>query len=422
MCHNHTTRCTPNSHLQRSSIAHNILQKWSSQRSISVASRVRGIRARRSWVLALAGVAEDVLSAALSSWMVQHELTSLCCVRSLARLTRASDSHQQQQQRENSTSSSDRAMSSTAAAAHAGDAHHPQQQPQLTLEQLVAERRWTDLLRAAQTKELDVSRRAGGHGRRLLARRTGADHLHSLPVFCLSLSSCRRVAWCRRRASSGTASSSTRLHSVINCQSTEHAQAMDHDRNVTPFSSSSLLSCSSPLLSLLVSLSRVLSPFLVCPSLITRFIWKRIHKDIKKSSKNVAIVWKLLQSLHRGDFTTYFSEAAGYQAGLSTPLLQQLNQALRQETQSANLLNIRRAYATIGVEQASPLLGTKPAETIALFTQLGWQPDAAAAGGAGAAGANQFFNPTPLEIPKQRQITEAQIEQLTRYVADLEKE
>lgn len=144
----------------------------------------------------------------------------------------------------------------------------------------------------------------------------------------------------------------------------------------------------------------------------TRFVWKRVPADMKKASKNLQIVWKLLQSLHRGDFATFFAESVAFHGGLTHPLLQQMNAALRGETQSANILNIRRAYTTISVDQAASLLGTKRAEAVQLMTKLGWTPDEK----------SEFFNPTPLAIPKQREISERQIEQLTRYVADLEKE
>lgn len=145
-------------------------------------------------------------------------------------------------------------------------------------------------------------------------------------------------------------------------------------------------------------------------SLTVKFVWKRIPADMKKKSKEIAATWKLVSALVQRDFATFFG--ASTSAAFASPLLQRLNVALREEVQSRNLLAIRTAYALISVEQAAPLLGLQAAQVAAFLTQQGWTADPQAPA--------HFFTPTPVDQKKAREISQAQIEQLTKYVTHLE--
>lgn len=132
-----------------------------------------------------------------------------------------------------------------------------------------------------------------------------------------------------------------------------------------------------------------------------------------KKSSDLQIIHRLLTALQRGEYETFFAEAAARQAQLSLPLLQRLNQQLAQSTRDINLTNIRRAYATIGVDQAAALLGLTVAQTGPYLSSLGWRVDPAD---------SAFFLPEPIARPKQREISTKQIEELTNYIAHLEEE
>ena len=124
----------------------------------------------------------------------------------------------------------------------------------------------------------------------------------------------------------------------------------------------------------------------------------------------VARVCELVSALVQRDFASFFVSSSC--AAFTTPLLQRLNVSLHDAVQCRNLLAIRAAYALISVEQAAPLIGLPTAQVAAFLTQQGWTPDAQAP--------NQFFTPTPLEQTKARDISQEQIQQLTKYVTHLE--
>lgn len=145
--------------------------------------------------------------------------------------------------------------------------------------------------------------------------------------------------------------------------------------------------------------------------LSAKFVWKRIPADMKKKSKDLAGTWKLLSALLRRDFSAFFAQSIALHAAFS-PLVQRLNQALRGEVQARNLVAIRVAYALVSVDQAAPLLGLSKAEVPAFLLKEGWTPDAQAP--------TQFFTPTPADTKKARDISQQQIEQLTKYVTHLE--
>lgn len=186
-------------------------------------------------------------------------------------------------------------------------------------------------------------------------------------------------------------------------------------------------------------------------SLTSKFVWKRIPQDMKKKSKDLQIIWKvsnaathstirlrrstplmintnltcfcllflllllqLLTPLHRLDYSTFFSSSSSLPSSLSVPLLQRLVARLRDQVKTDNIDNIRKAYTVIGVEQAAALLGTPKEETAAFLLSLGWTADPQAP--------SEFFLPTPLALPKQRDISTQQIEQLTSYIVQLERE
>lgn len=142
-----------------------------------------------------------------------------------------------------------------------------------------------------------------------------------------------------------------------------------------------------------------------------KFTWKRIPADMKKKSKDLSGTWKLLSALLTRDFSGFFAHSIALQASFS-PLVQRLNTALRGEVQARNLVAIRVAYALVSVDQAAPLLGLSKSEVPAFLLKEGWTPDAQAP--------TQFFTPTPADSKKGRDISQKQIEQLTKYVTHLE--
>ena len=120
---------------------------------------------------------------------------------------------------------------------------------------------------------------------------------------------------------------------------------------------------------------------------------------------------QLLSSLLQRDFAGFFSSSAALNAGFS-PLAQRLNAALRSEVQMRNLQSIRVAYALISVDAATPLLGVPKDSVGAFLAQHGWQADPQSPA--------NYFTPPAADVKKPRQISQQQIEQLTKYVTHLE--
>lgn len=121
---------------------------------------------------------------------------------------------------------------------------------------------------------------------------------------------------------------------------------------------------------------------------------------------------QVVSSLLQRDFDSFFASSTSVAGGLSLPALQRLNDLLRAEVQSRNLAALGEAYAVVSAEQAAPLLGVSREQAGPLLAERGWTADPDAAAG--------FFVAPPLVDSKPREVSQQQIEQLTKYVTHLE--
>ena len=157
-------------------------------------------------------------------------------------------------------------------------------------------------------------------------------------------------------------------------------------------------------------------------------MWKRLPVDLKKKSRDLSLLWKLVSLLLQRDFASFFAQASAASAAnaLTVPLLARMLTTLIEEVRVENLKAMQSAYAVVSSEVAAPLLGVQSAQVGPLLLQQGWtQQAAAAAAGAGAATggaapAGSLFVPPAAVASKSREITKQQLQQLTGYIAHLE--
>lgn len=127
--------------------------------------------------------------------------------------------------------------------------------------------------------------------------------------------------------------------------------------------------------------------------------------------RSVRMHVQVVSSLLQRDFEAFFASSASVAGALSLPALQRLNELLRAEVQSRNLAALCQAYAVVSAEQAAPLLGLTREQAGPFLLARAWTADAEAAG---------FFVAPPLVDSKPREVSQQQIEQLTKYVTHLE--
>jgi hypothetical protein len=82
-------------------------------------------------------------------------------------------------------------------------------------------------------------------------------------------------------------------------------------------------------------------------------LWKRLPKDVKKGSKELAALWKIGTAMWKKEFGSAFSACEGNWSKLVRPFVG----ALKTTMQARNIKLISNAYSSISLENVASMLG-----------------------------------------------------------------
>jgi len=134
-----------------------------------------------------------------------------------------------------------------------------------------------------------------------------------------------------------------------------------------------------------------------------RFVWRRVPRELKKRSKDLQSIWRVVQALWAREPRQFYSSIETY---AWPTVLQPWIVALTDTTRAKYRSLIAKGYSTISVDSCCQMLGL-PKEKLSAYVPK-WNVE------------KGFVFPTAEGGAKDQAVTAKQVQQLTDYVVQLE--
>eukprot|EP01098_Paradermamoeba_levis_P009021 TRINITY_DN3732_c0_g1_i1.p1 TRINITY_DN3732_c0_g1~~TRINITY_DN3732_c0_g1_i1.p1 ORF type:complete len:203 (+),score=66.19 TRINITY_DN3732_c0_g1_i1:97-705(+) len=139
-----------------------------------------------------------------------------------------------------------------------------------------------------------------------------------------------------------------------------------------------------------------------------KFLWKRVPKEVKAATPELASLWAIGKNMWTRNYPEVFVSLnnPNWSAHL-VPLIAKLSETFRART----LTLLSKAYSSLSVSDSASYLGLNNEDTIKYVTQHGWLHDAA----------THTLTPKLSSSSSPQTIDPNQLQQLTEYVVFLER-
>ncbi|KAK7111561.1 COP9 signalosome complex subunit 8-like [Littorina saxatilis] len=139
----------------------------------------------------------------------------------------------------------------------------------------------------------------------------------------------------------------------------------------------------------------------------SKFLWKRIPNNIKQGNPELSLIWVVGQHMWKRDYPSIYESLRKDWSDSVKPIMNALNESMRRR--AMNL--VRKAYASINVDDFAVFMGMPVAEAKQAAIVEGWSLDPQ----------SKFLTPKKIELVSTVTLpNEQHLSVLTDYVSFLE--